>query len=138
MKVILLIMTGLSLLNADFTKAENIVSDSVSMLEWQDDAIGTTTDWQGAIGRCEGLELGGHSDWRLPNINELNSIVDLSIVDPAIVSSFENTTSISGYWSSTTYKNSKDNAWFVHFYSGNVSKKSKANYYNVRCVRGGQ
>ncbi|MCP3850882.1 MAG: DUF1566 domain-containing protein [Gammaproteobacteria bacterium] len=137
MKVILLIMTGLSLLNADFTKTENIVSDSVSMLEWQDDAIGTSTDWQGAIGICEGLELGGHSDWRLPNINELNSIVDLSIVNPAIVNSFENT-SPNGYWSSTTSENSKDKAWFVHFNDGNVGRDTKDNRKRVRCVRDGQ
>ncbi len=32
--------------------------------------------WEEALAYCEGLTLGDHSDWRLPTIKELNSIVD--------------------------------------------------------------
>jgi len=137
MKIILLIMIGLSVINADFTKTGDIVSDSATHLEWQDDAIGTTTSWQGAIDRCENLSLGGHNDWRLPNINELKSIVDRSKIYPAIVSGFASTSS-SYYWSSTTDEGHKYYAWIVFFHYGNVYRGDKRNSYYVRCVRDGQ
>jgi len=137
MKIILLIMIGLSLLQADFTKTDSIVKDSVSKLEWQDDTIGTTVDWQGAIDRCEGLTLGGHDDWRLPNINELKSIVDRSKSNPAIVDGFTKTSS-DYYWSSTTYEGGKNGAWIVLFNYGYVNYSAKGSSSYVRCVRGGQ
>ena len=50
---------------------------------WQDPATNLcwssgsgTVDWQGAMDYCEGLEDGDFSDWRVPNIDELRSIVD--------------------------------------------------------------
>jgi len=138
MRIILLIMIGLSLLQADFIKSGDIVSDNVTHLEWQDDAVGTTTNWQGAIDRCEGLTLGGHSDWRLPNINELKSIVDRSKSNPAIVDGFTQTSSYYYYWSSTTIEGSKDGAWGVYFSYGSVYYYSKDGNGYVRCVRGGQ
>jgi len=139
MKIILLIIIGLSVLNADFTKTGDIVSDSVTHLEWQNDAIGTTTTWQGAINRCEYLSLGGYHDWRLPNINELKSIVDRSKKRPAIVSEFTSSTSTGDYWSSTTYDGNQYNAWVVNFYyHGYVEDEEKSINYYVRCVRSGQ
>jgi len=139
MRVILLIMIGLSLLHAELTRdaATGIVSDSASGLQWQDNEVGSSTNWQGAIDRCEGLGLGGHSDWRLPNINELKSIVDRSEVDPAIKASFVFTTS-HYYWSATTYEGFKLTAWYVLFRDGHVSYDYKSGNRYVRCVRGGQ
>ena len=137
MKIILLIMIGLSILNADFTKSGDIVTDSISGLEWQDDAVGSTMTWENAITQCESLTLGGHSDWRLPNINELKSIVDRSKVNPAVVTGFTSTSSAS-YWSSTTYEGRKDGAWDVGFSSGYVGYGLKDYNYYVRCVRDGQ
>ena len=133
-------MIGLSVgLMADFTRDTStaIVTDSATGLEWQDDAIGSSTTWQSAIDRCENLTLGGQSDWRLPNINELKTIIDRSKVNPAIISAFTQTSS-DGYWSSTTTEDYKDNAWGVYFYDGYVGSHGKDNYYYVRCVRAGQ
>jgi len=142
MRKILLIMIGLSVgLMADFTRdaATGIVTDNKTGLQWQDNEVGSTAHWQDAIDRCEALELGGYSDWRLPNFNELISIVDISKVDPAIKDGFEHTAS-SYYWSSTTFERDKKNAWAVGFYYGNVSYDYKSIYYNyyVRCVRAGE
>ncbi len=134
MKIILLIIIGLSLLQADFTKTGNIVKDSLSKLEWQDDAVGSSITWQAAIDRCEALELDGYSDWRLPNINELKSIVDRSKVNPAIAVGFENTSS-NYYWSSTSYEKNKSYAWVVFFHYGRVDSSAKGNNSDVRCVR---
>jgi len=142
MRTILLIMIGLSsLLTADFTRdANDIVTDNITGLEWQDDSIGSPMNWKSAIDNCEALSLGGHEDWRLPNINELTSLVDGIEGYPMIDDVFENH-SCSGncsYWSSTTFAKDSSNAWNVSFYSGNQSYYRKNSNVNVRCVRAGQ
>jgi len=138
MKKIMIMMLGLSIaLLADFTKEGDIVKDSVTKLEWQDDTITGTMEWQEAINYCEGLILGDYDDWRLPNINELKSIIDRNRSNPAIVLAFEHTSS-SAYWSSTTSKGNHEVAWNVYFNYGNVDGNYKDSGRYVRCVRGGQ
>ena len=133
-----MLLTSISLW-ADFSRDDTtqIVTDSNTGLEWQDDAIGSTMTWQSAIDYCEGLSLDGFEDWRLPNINELKTIVDRSKVNPAIVSGFDNVLS-SYYWSSTTAKNYSNYARIVHFDDGYVDVSSKSNSLYVRCVRAGE
>ena len=137
MRVILLIMIGISLLQADISKSGNIVKDTTSNLEWQDNEVGTEVTWEDTLERCESLELDGHSDWRVPNINELTSIVDKSKYSPAIRSVFENTSS-SNYWSASTGESYKYNAWGVYFSYGYMYSNLKGNNLYVRCVRDGQ
>ena len=149
MKAILLIMLGLSLsLYADFTRdgKKQIVTDNTTHLQWQDnaDAKTVTKSWIDAINYCEDLSLGGYTDWRLPNINELIMIVDRSKFAPSIVTGFLNVVS-DKYWSSTTPVHccsgnySTDKSWFVDFKEGGVEGglKYEDNYY-VRCVRDGE
>lgn len=116
---------------------DHTVVDSVSKLEWQDNEIGTPKTWPEAINHCESLSLGGYSDWRLPNINELRSISDMSKGYPAIVTGFTNVGS-TYYWSSSTLADHSVDAWFVDFRDGqqNISYKGYSSY--VRCVRAGQ
>ncbi|MBW2276802.1 MAG: DUF1566 domain-containing protein, partial [Deltaproteobacteria bacterium] len=75
--------------------AEPVVIDHVTGNTWQGCARGltgaecsvgnvTTSPWSEAAPYCEGLSWGGHSDWRLPDRWELESIVDLGTFDPAI------------------------------------------------------
>ena len=133
-------MIGVStLLFADFTKSGDIVTENQTGLQWQDnaDVSNVTKDWVGAINYCENLTLDGYSDWRLPNINELKSIVDRSISNPAIVDGFANFSS-NGYWSSTTNVDYENIAWYVYFGSGYVFYNSEDVNNYVRCVRAGQ
>ena len=137
-----LILIG-SFLIADYNRDNNtnIVFDSYSELMWQDEEDITIDIWENAIRHCEVLELGGYSDWRLPNINELFRIVQKSYTKPPRIDKvyFKNTKS-SVYWSSTT--NIRYSypyyAWIVDFEDGNVlsGKKDKTAY--IRCVRGGK
>ena len=92
------------------------VLDNGTGLEWQQADDGQTRTWSQALAYCEDLSLGGHSDWRLPNIRELISIVDDSRYDPAIDPAFQCRSS--GYWSATTLAPNTDNAWGVYFYYG--------------------
>ena len=147
MKRILLIMIGLSSLsmaqeNPRFIKADGVVTDNKTTLEWQDDYSGNNgnikdSNWIDAMAYCEALSLNGKDDWRLPNKNELFSIVDYTPSYPAISSLFENISSYS-YWSSTTSSSSTNSAWFVDFYNGYISYLYKSNSMYVRCVRAGQ
>ncbi len=137
MKQIFLIMIGISILNAEITRESNgIVTDTNTKLQWQDDALGSAMDWEAAISYCESLPLGGHSDWRLPNINELKSIVDKSKYHPPIVDGFVHTdTRMEGYWSSTTPEDSKYDAYFIGFHYGFISRHNKDSNKYIRCVR---
>lgn len=133
-------MTGVMLLHADYSKNGEVVTDDQSGLMWQDnsDTASKKMNWSSAIGYCEDLELGGHTDWRLPNLRELKSVVDRSRYMPAINPVFMYKVS-DWYWSSTTYANGTNGAWLVHFGSGDDSYNgNKDDSYYVRCVRGGQ
>jgi len=141
MKKILLITISISmLLFADFIKNGDIVTDTVTNLQWQDnaDAKNIKKSWLGAINYCENLTLAGHSDWRLPNINELKSIIDRSKRNPSVVNGFTNIDSSDEYWSSTTYEGNSFDAWVVNFYFGFVGSSIKGGNFSVRCVRAGQ
>lgn len=49
--------------------------DSTSGLMWQVQPTGGAMKWQEAKSHCENLDLGGFSDWRLPTILELRSLI---------------------------------------------------------------
>lgn len=83
-----------------------------------------------------------HCDWRLPNINELQTLADYGRVSPAIDPVFNNGvdsfTQSSFYWSSTTYQFNSDDAWDVGFFDGIVFPNFEdGGFYYVRAVRGG-
>ena len=60
------------------------VVDSVTDLEWQQSDDDSVKTWQEALSYCETLELDAKSDWRLPDIRELVSLVDPARYSPAI------------------------------------------------------
>jgi hypothetical protein len=105
---------------------------------WQKQDDGTTRTWADALPYCGGLPLGGYSDWRLPNIKELSSIVDDTVFNPAINAKYFPATRSSWYWSSTTFSNVTTRAWAVYFVDGNINYNSKTGSFAVRCVRLGQ
>ena len=113
------------------------VMDEATGLTWQQ-GEGGQKYWEDALAYCEGLTLASKSDWRLPNIKELVSIVDFSAsTSPMIDTTFFPDAVSGNYWSSTTdsSESSAPNADFSH---GNTGASSKTVYeYNVRCVRGG-
>jgi len=105
-------------------------------------------EWSDAISTCNTLSHGdcsgklldgsGPGDWRLPNANELASLIDRSNSNPALSSGhpFDNVQS-NYYWSSTSYTFAQY-AWCVNFSSGSVNNHDKENFYYVWPVRGGQ
>lgn len=119
--------------------SDGTVTDISTGLMWQQLTAPWYT-WEQALTYCESLTLGGYSDWRLPNRNELHSIVDYSKNYPAIDTRFFPSTGVQYYyWSSTSIAYSSDYAWEVGFAFGGVNKfVFKTSDIYIRAVRGGQ
>ncbi len=111
------------------------VTDTATGLMWQKDTAPGTYTWQQALLYCESISLADYHDWRLPNRNELQSIVDYNTYDSSIDPLFSIVRST--YWSSTTYNRYPDGAWSVHFSSCRVDEDDKSSFGYVRAVRGG-
>lgn len=94
-------------LQADFVRdsANEVVLDTKTNLIWQDnnETLGDTNKktWADAITYCEALELGGYSDWHLPNINELYNLADRTKYEPAFSGAFTNVQDYFFHWSSS-------------------------------------
>jgi hypothetical protein len=116
---------------------DDTVTDGRTGLVWQKDGQDSIQTWDYAIAHCKQLPLGGYSDWRLPNVRELESLVDAAKSSPAIDTDFFPNTPNSYYWSSSTYVSYPQTAWSVDFGYGKVIRGIKGSHYNVRCVRGG-
>lgn len=82
------------------------------------------------------LPNAGHDDWRLPNLTELQSIVDYGRDDPSIDPVFGAVSDY--YWTSDTYTTTPALAWVVHFVHGHTVDFGKSNRYYVRPVRSGR
>lgn len=111
------------------------VVDSRTGLMWPvqpDLAVGGGYEtWKNAIGACEGLTYGGYSDWRLPTIRELASLLDYRTQGGLICVNSDIFTVWGdgrGYWSSTScyvqdaYQSGVfENAWAMVPASGTIA-----------------
>jgi hypothetical protein len=125
----------------NFTGNEDgTVTDNETGLMWQQQPrVNFASDWSGALSECESLALAGYDDWRLPNVKELQSIVDHSRTSPAWSTDYFLGDSWLSYyfWTSTTTARDSDQAWMVCFANGKLYDVVKSNSYRVRCVRSG-
>ena len=97
----------------------------------------TTTYWEEAKVSCENSTSSNYSDWRLPNVKELMSIVNYERFSPSIDPAYFSATVSGYYWSATTCKFDPANAWHVVFNLGFVGYYNKtSNSFYARCVRG--
>jgi hypothetical protein len=123
------------------------VTDNLTGLIWLKNAncFGQRT-WTTALSDANSLENGscgltdGSSagDWRLPNVRELQSLVDYGLDDPCLPSGHPFTVVQSNaYWSSTTYASSTTQAWGVGMHYGFLYANGKTGGYYVWPVRGG-
>ncbi|MFA6831361.1 MAG: DUF1566 domain-containing protein [Bacteroidaceae bacterium] len=100
---------------------DETISDTATGLMWAKSDNGEGVTWKDALAYAEGSELAGYTDWRLPNVKELQSIVDYTrspatTDSPAINALFESTSIINELgekdwpyiWSGTTHANYTD------------------------------
>ena len=106
---------------------------------WQQDDDGVLRDWGIALSHCENLILAGYSDWRLPDVRELGSLVytggpDSTPAPPIVNTNYFAAMQIGPYWTSTPHV-SPDEAWSVGFANVIESRRSKATFLLTKCVR---
>jgi hypothetical protein len=128
--------------NGDWT-----VTDNLTGLMWAKDALLPNTyitDWNDAIDFSNNLSLGTScgtplTDWRLPNVKELQSLIDFGNQSPALPTGHPFTSvQSSDYWSSTTSASNTDGAFGVYIVWGMTGYKTKASSDGyVWPVRGG-
>lgn len=131
--------------------ADGTVLDSVTGLTWKRCAEGQSEPgcggspmgytWQEALQLADQRVFAGYSDWRLPNVKELQSLIEQRCYGPSInLNVFENTASAS-YWSASPYAQYSffsGSAWFVEFEYGIANYgHNEASKYSVRLVRDG-
>ncbi len=119
---------------------DGTVTDELTGLMWTRNAnLGGRKTWNAAIAYCNSLNHGGYSDWRLPNIQELQSLVDYGHYNPALPSGHPFTGVVSSsYWSGTTFASQTFYAWVVPFFYGFVGYLDKTYDFHVWPVRAGQ
>jgi Protein of unknown function (DUF1566) len=142
------------------------ITDQLTGLIWLQNANcpGERRAWQTALNDVVSLNLAGtmnsnncgdtsnagihQTDWRLPNVRELHSLVNFAFVNPAMSNAagtaigsssdpFSNFQVTSGYWSSTTGAGNPANARSVGFAFGSVDSNVKTVILFVTAVRGG-
>ena len=133
MKALLLSTMILSALSAQQT---GVTFDSGTSLLWQDNATVKKEIFTFAEAKkhCENLVIGEYSDFRLPTIYELQTIVDYKNQNPAILNGFKYTAS-DDVWSSTPYAYRSDSYWTIDFKKGTTEPTSERYSKHIRCVQ---
>jgi len=133
------------------------VTDRLTKLIWLKNANAfDVRTWVQALSDANTLASGSHGltdgskagDWRLPNVKELQSLIDFAYFQPALSSASGTSKWTNGdafivvqsgaYWSSTTYSGTAANAWFVNLFDGAVYHVSLTSAYFVWPVRAGR
>jgi hypothetical protein len=155
---------GVAWPNPRFTDNSNgTVTDNLTGLIWTEnaDCYAPLKNWQGALtyanavhpgysgteGNCGINDGSSAGDWRLPNIDELLSLVDREYSGPALSNAegtgqagITGTVAFTGsfddcHWTSTTYVSNKSHAWKVVMNTGESSSYSKVSGCRVWLVR---
>lgn len=131
-------------------QGDGTVVDVQNSLQWMRFALGQTWNgktniteakrytWQEALHAADDFNqaggFAGYSDWRVPTIDELKTLVERG-KKPAINHAMFPATPLSLFWSSTSAANINHSAWAVYFYGGSAYWYGKTSYYYLRLVR---
>ncbi len=133
---------------------DGTVTDHKTKLMWAQCAQGQTASagscinsaaftWEGALGETAPSTTSSHTGWRLPNIKELESLIQRECDYPAINESvFPNPTPIPSlirYWSSTpsvtVFVTDATVSWTIDLAEGQIYSSSRTDFAYVRLVR---
>jgi hypothetical protein len=127
--------------------SDGTVRDTQTGLVWTQKDNGADVDFAGAKAFCEGSTVGGHDDWRLPTIEELQALYDEGVASPPTYlyhgkpyplrmdPAFQ--LSAPGVWSSSLRYENRGVAWSFFFSSGRQlsTMPTATNYQRALCVR---
>lgn len=105
---------------------DGTITDTSTGLMWMASDAGYTMNWKESLSYAENLDFAGYTDWKLPDVKELQSLVDYSGIYPTVNQEYFSTTDLTDenagyyYWSSTSaYFSTNDPsygyAWYVAF-----------------------
>jgi hypothetical protein len=105
-------------INNFYDNGDGTITDNATGLMWMQNDNGGAVSWKDALSYAENFSYAGHSDWRLPNAKELQSILDYTrspaTTSSAAIDSIFNCSTITNeggstdypfFWSSTTHVN---------------------------------
>ena len=113
------------------------IKDNYTGLTWQKIQSPDTMSWEEALAYAQSLSLAGKTDWRLPNVKELQSLNDVKLINPSFDKNYFTNVLTGTYWSSTTMYFTPSVAWDINVQYGIVSYDDKTLKENVLLVRGG-
>lgn len=132
-------------------EASGVVVDLTTGLMWQRCPMGyewknsacvlpagaiTTFSWDQALEQAAKMRnFAGFTDWRIPNKNELGSIVDYACAQPALDTNLFPETQPTGYWSNSPNTFTPMRAWAVNFAYGDHMSSVRTDLLGVRLVR---
>jgi len=125
-----------------FTDNDNgTITDNLTGLMWEQAPSWDQVTWIAALTYADDLDLGGHDDWRLPNVNELESLVNAGVAIPGAwlnetEQGFDSVREWQ-YYSSTDWEPGEENVWVVNLFDGRVIGYPLTGSF-VWAVRGGQ
>lgn len=100
--------------------------------------IAIRSTWAEALTLGSANGFAGKSDWRLPSIRELRSLVEECRTNPPINDTIFPATPTSDFWSSSPFANHSSYAWYVRFNTGSSNFTYRSSRNSMRLVRGGQ
>jgi hypothetical protein len=157
------LQAGLDRLHVD--NGDGTITDVRTGLMWEklsDDGGIHDRDWEYTwteafwykVANLNAIAFAGYTDWRLPNVNELQSLANYGAFGPAVWPAFD-TGCVAGctvltcscnwrvgytsgyYWTSSSVTSYPPHAWIVAAHDGSTDGQAKGNYRHVRAVRGG-
>jgi hypothetical protein len=131
-------------------QSDGTVLHRPTRLVWQRCAIGQNwtgstcsgsaqkSSWEQALITARDHVQAGHDDWRVPNRNELASIIETRCHSPAINGEVFPLSPVDGFWTSSPVSGQIGQAWVVLFADGDVQPAPISGLYAVRLVRAGR
>ena len=126
--------------DGSFPVTDNMVLDNLTGLIWTRLALySSPVEWTDTFSLLSFMNHGTYSDWRLPNLKELQSLINYGSPNPALPSAhpFDDTNQ-NAFWTSTTCDGDSDYAWSISTETGEISLLPKTFLAPVWPVRGGQ
>ncbi len=110
------------------------VSDIKTGLLWQQTEAPLQYSWDRAIAYCDNLTLADYTDWRLPDLCQLQSLLDRSQT-PKINTTYFPNAQMRPYWSWDVVSYNPNYAWYADFSNAYVGSGYQVYENCVRCVR---
>ncbi|MFN5209964.1 MAG: DUF1566 domain-containing protein [Bacteroidota bacterium] len=126
-----------TLLPAQFSdNGDGTVNDLVTGLTWKKNISTDTLTWENALVFADTCTSGGYNDWRLPNIKEIHSLNNESLVNPSVDALFFPGSGLKKIWSSTSLSNQTAKAWYLDTRYGITTYYLKTRRIYTMLVRG--